>query len=588
MAVGDRGESIGGTPHAPNVDPRAVTTAGQTLSPPKPEVSPQSVNGTWGPIPQMGHGLTFREIGSSGLRQFSGWVREEFLQQLVGRQGAQKYREMLDNSPIVNALMMTFQATMRKVDWRVLPANDSGEAQEAADFVDSCRTDMSHTWEELIMENLSMLGYGFASHELVYKKRNGRNPGMDPQRPGKQLAKSDYDDGLIGWRRLPIRSQDTVIKWFFDENGETEGLTQQPWVGPLIDIPIEKLLLFRAGVHKSNPEGRSILRSAYVPYYFVKRLQEQEAILFERMGGIPLVKIPSQVFTLADGGDGKAAAALAMYKQIVTNMRVDEQMGVVLPSDVWPGTTGQGTSTPMYSFELVTPQIGAARLSHDTTISRYNTSILTSVLADFLTLGHESRGTQSLAVSKVDMFFQAIEGYLNSMAAIYNRHAIPRLWGLNGFDFDLMPSIEPDMAQRVDLDVLSNFILRLSQAGMPLFPNDELQSYILDAGGMPDIQDDRALQAAGLQDDQLDTQDAKDQQALQNMQQPKAIPQPGGSPGGGKLLGGAKPPSNPGNSPLEKMLLASLARRQIRMAGPKFGIRSGAVAKRQKHSHKVA
>jgi hypothetical protein len=32
-------------------------------------------------------------------------------------------------------------------------------------------------------------------------------------------------------------------------------VTQQPWIGPLVDIPIEKGLLFRAKPYKNNPEG---------------------------------------------------------------------------------------------------------------------------------------------------------------------------------------------------------------------------------------------------------------------------------------------------------------------------------------------
>src|SRR6266536_4872456 len=64
-----------------------------------------------------------------------------------------------------------------------------------------------------------------------------------------------------------------------------------------------------------------------------------------------------------------------------------------------------------------------------------------------------------------------------------------------------MPKIQPELAQRVDLDVLSNFVLRLSQAGMPLFPDEELESYIRDAGGMPDVADERALQVAGMSDE---------------------------------------------------------------------------------------
>src|SRR5258708_8721133 len=98
---------------------------------------------------------------------------------------------------------------------------------------------------------------------------------MDPQHPGEVLAKSEYDDGKVGWRRMPGRSQDTIIKWFFDRNGQAKGVTQQPWVGPLIDMPIDKAILHRPTHYKSNPKLRSILRNSYPSYYFTKRLPAQ-------------------------------------------------------------------------------------------------------------------------------------------------------------------------------------------------------------------------------------------------------------------------------------------------------------------------
>lgn len=525
-----------------------------------PPVNTMLSGGSYGNIPQFDAGMTFKEFGSAGLRAFSGWVREEFLPNLQGRQAAQKYREMMDNSPIIGAIMYAINSTMRKVNWRVTPAGEdeaepTPEAREAADYVESCMDDMSHPWEDLISENLSMLGYGYAPHEIVYKRRDGRNPGMDPQNPTKQLPKSEYEDGLIGWRKIPLRGQDTVLKWFFDPNGEILGMTQLPWTGPMVDLPIEKMLLFRPTQHKNNPEGKSILRTAYLPYYFVKRMQEQEAIVGERMGGIPIMYIPASVFDNAAAGDAKAIAALNIYKKIATNVRIDEQMGIVLPSDCWPGANGQASPQKMFEFKLEAPNSRIGGFEFDKTINRYNIGMTMSVMADFLTLGHEARGTQSLAVSKVDMFFQAIEGFLNSMAGVYNRHAIPRLWELNGFDYANKPKIEPDLAQRVDLDVLSNFVLRMSQSGMPLFPNEDLQSYILDAAGLPDIIDDRALQAAGLLDEQLDANDEKSDAMLENIKNPPAA----GGPFKGK-------------TPLEKMLLAAIANRMIRKAGPKFGI----------------
>ena len=40
---------------------------------------------------------TFVEIGSTGLKQFAGFVREEYLRELQGQRGMSKFREMGDD-----------------------------------------------------------------------------------------------------------------------------------------------------------------------------------------------------------------------------------------------------------------------------------------------------------------------------------------------------------------------------------------------------------------------------------------------------------------------------------------------------------
>lgn len=448
-------------------------------------------SGGW-TAPVLDYGMNFKDYGSYGLRQYSGWVREEFLPQLVGREAARVYREMLDNSATIGAMVFAITQAMRKVEWRLEPANDSSEAKAEAEFADSLRDDMSHTWEDFVAEALSMLGYGYSVHELVYKRRLGPRPN------GVETPTSKFSDGRIGWRRLPIRGQDTVLKWFFDVNGQVRGVTQQPWVGPLIDIPVEKMLLFRPTAHKNNPEGRSVLRNAYRSYYFVKRLEELEAILFERMSGFPVMYVPNQLLekALAAQPDPAALQALAAYKKLVTNVRIDEQMGAILPSDCYRDGDGKLSNVRMYEFKLLTPEHGKGSVDVDKTITRHTINMMMTLLCDFLTLGHETRGTNNLAVSKVDMFFAAIEGWLNSIASVLNNYALPRLWQMNALNPDLMPHYVPDMAQRLDLDGLGAYIANLATAGMPLFPDDELQGFLRDAAGLPDVTDPKAVAAA--------------------------------------------------------------------------------------------
>lgn len=468
--------------------------------------SPEMSGGSFGTPPKFNHSQALYEVGTTGLRSFAGYVREDFVPNLTGRQGATIYREMLDSSPIIGAVMFAIHGIMRKVEWRVDPVNESAEAAKAAEFVDSLRFDMAHSWEDFVSEALSMLGYGYSIHEIVYKRRNGPRPF------GSKFASSKYDDGLIGWRKLPTRSQDTLLKWFFDANGEVLGFTQQPWIGALTDIPMEKCLLFRPSAHKNNPEGRSILRNAYRPYYFVKRLEEGEAILIERMSGNVIVRVPTTLMDSAQSGDPGAMATLAAYKKMAINARTDEQMGLLLPSDTYQGQTGP-TAIRMFDYEYVTPQSGGKSLEPNTPIVRHKLDILSSVLCDFIQMGHTTRGAQNLADTKVDLFMQAVEGWLNAIGAVLNQQGVSRIWALNGFDPKLKPEIVPDMAQQVNLDMLGSFILALSQSGAQLFPDEDLETYIRDVAGLPDAMEGNAWKTMQEEDGNDAPAPAKDGKA---------------------------------------------------------------------------
>src|SRR5258708_36599430 len=72
-------------------------------------------SGGW-PPPTLSYGMNFRDFGSYGLRQYSGWVREEFLPQLVGRGAARVYREMADNSALAAAMLFAIMQATRRLE----------------------------------------------------------------------------------------------------------------------------------------------------------------------------------------------------------------------------------------------------------------------------------------------------------------------------------------------------------------------------------------------------------------------------------------------------------------------------------------
>src|SRR3990167_5649507 len=94
---------------------------------------------------------------------------------------------------------------------------------------------------------------------------------------------SRYSDGRIGIRKLGFRGQETLLRWEFDDHGGVQGMIQQAPPGfKLVEIPIAKSLLVRVSSEKNNPEGISLLRNAYRPYYIKTNIEEIEVIGAER------------------------------------------------------------------------------------------------------------------------------------------------------------------------------------------------------------------------------------------------------------------------------------------------------------------
>ena len=229
------------------------------------------------------------EIGTSGLSHSGGVISEEFLRQLAGLRGIRTFAEMRDNDDTVGAMLFIIDKLLRNVKWTVTPADTSSEALECAEFQESCMHDMEHSWGDFISEILSMLTFGWSTHEIVYKIRSG----MDTDNPSYY---SEYEDNKVGWRKLPIRCQETLHRWILNESGDVIGIEQMPPLGSLIQIPSSKLLHFKTQSYKNNPMGRSILRNAYRSWFFKKRIEEIEGVGLERdLAGLPVAYVPSEL-----------------------------------------------------------------------------------------------------------------------------------------------------------------------------------------------------------------------------------------------------------------------------------------------------
>lgn len=483
--------------------------------------------------------MDMQELGTTGLKRTSGYVYEEFLTRLRGIQGIRIYREMSDNDPVIGAILYAIDKVITRLEWRVDPYRDKtadGDPDEndveTAEFIESCLNDMSDSWDATLSQILSMIIYGWSYHEIVYKKRLG----PDQKDPSKR---SKFSDGRIGWRKWAIRGQETLYLWSIDTDGGIRGMQQiDPYAGHgLVEIPIEKSLLFRTTAAKNNPEGRSLLRNAYRPWWFKRRIEEIEAIGIERdLAGLPVAMVPPDY--LAANATPEQQQVLAAIKQIVTSIKRNENEGIVFPMIYDEG------GHKLFDITLMSSG-GSRQFDTDKVLTRLDQRIAMSILSDFILLGQDRVGSFALGATKMDLWSMSVDSIAKTIADTINQHAIPRLMKLNGMDSTRCPSIKYSEVAHVDLAEIADFVSKMTTAGV-LAPDPTLEDHLRDLAGLPPASHD-------IEDNGVDTIPADDAKALMALPpQQRIVAERTGVIPDKPAFPGANPPFGGGAEPEEK------------------------------------
>lgn len=409
------------------------------------------------------------DLGVTGLRHSAGVIYEEFHRDLHGPRGQQIYREMGDNDPIVGSALLTIDLMARQTDFLVKPVDETPQAAEVADFVHSALWGMRVSWPDTLSSFLTMIQYGWSWHMPIYVPRA---------------------DGRIVWRELAPRSQTSLVRWQFDETRQMmTAMVQQDWsTGRTYTLDRERSLHTRTSARLDNPEGRSCLRTAYLPWWRKNHHEDLESIGVERdLVGLPKATAPMAF--MQEGASDDQKAVVSTMRTMVRTVRRNEAEGVMLPSDVDP-TSGN----PLFDLTLMTSG-GARQFDIDKIVARYEARILMATLTDFILLGHEgTSGGFGITNTdpKIAVFSAALDGYLDVICAELTQRAVPALCTLNGIRPELHPSIEHGPVQKATLSEVVEMISKLAGAGAPLFPDDVLMAHVLEQAGLPS-----SLQGAG-------------------------------------------------------------------------------------------
>lgn len=400
------------------------------------------------------------ESGYLGLNVFNGVSNDELKRELNFPNSVDTYKQMSYHAT-VNAALTLYENLIGKVDWSFKPVKDANEKElrEAAIINEMMQDLTDQTWSDFISEALSANMYGFSVHEKVYRRR-------------LKVNGSKYDDGLIGWKKLPIRNQETIEKFIFSEDGnEVKGVKQN--LSAVSDVynryssrtnnevilPRSKIMLFRAGKHKGDPFGKSMLRDAYLAWRFLSVIEEIEANgVAKDLAGLPVLKLPPQYLSSDASDDQKAIRAY--YENVMRNLQLNQQSALILPQAHDPDS-----KQPLFQLELLSLN-GSKAMDTSKIKEYYKNLILTSLFADILVLGQSGGGSNALGQVKNSLSAAAAETMLRKIRDTINDDLIKQTYELNGWDTSRMGHMDFDNLESEDLESFSKAVQRFASTSV--------------------------------------------------------------------------------------------------------------------------
>jgi len=384
-----------------------------------------------------------QELGVSGTSMLNGVITEEYNTALSGREGVEVYDEMRKSDGTVRATVQAMSLPIQRAHWYVKPSDENDpKAVEIAEFVEwNLMHGMSITWADFLRQALLMLPLGCMPFEKVFDFK------VDPTGAER-----------IIWKKLAPRMAKSIYYWQM-ENGEA-GVQQFTDDGRIINIPIEKLLIFTNEKEGDNWWGTSILRAPYKHWFFKNTFYKLDAIAFERQGvGIPYAITPQST---TDEDIAKAERSLS-------RLRANEEAYMLIP----------------YGWEVGFMDMkGSSTRDPEKSIAHHNREITKSMLAQFLELGAGSTGSYALSENQQDLFLKSLEAVAHSIKDPFNKYAIPQLVDMN-FDTNDYPTLEFADIAHTDVEKLATAYSSLVTSSA-IRPQEADETHFRALLGLPD------------------------------------------------------------------------------------------------------
>lgn len=395
------------------------------------------------------------EVGSTGTDIQSGYLFEEYLNDLQGKKAADIFDKMRRSDPKVKMILSAMKNPIKSANWEVAQiGEETREAEIQQAFIKHILfDDLGKTWKSFLHEALSMIDFGYSLFEITYKAQLNHK------------VWGSYN----GIRSLAFRSQRTIERWEINRHGELQFVEQHAFGDnqKVVKIPAKYLLHFALEREGDNFEGISILRPAYGPWF------RKNTFLKLIAAGIEKYAIPIPILEVPEGKQKSEE-----YKKALDSMKkyVSHQCNYLTVPFGWKIT-------------LQPNPFDASKIRE--VINAENVEIVNAALANFLELGQSGSGSYALSFDLSDFFLGGLECVAEQVCETVNQQLIPHLINLNFPDQDVLVQLKCSGISDRAGEEFSKIILNLVNSGS-LKPDDRLEESLRTRYGLPEM--DKATQ----------------------------------------------------------------------------------------------
>lgn len=422
------------------------------------------------------------EIGSIGVYSRNSRIYlDTTIKDLTFPYSLNTYDYMSMNDTIASALIAVTTIANR-VPIYIESYDQTKEHQDRADFVRQCFNDMDdgETLNSVVQKALTSNKYGFSVLEKVFRFRR-----FDKG--------SKYDDNKIGIKYLPMRRQHSIDSFEWDANfRKVKGLYQnttetfQPTVmNPdrrinlkngkgNVFIPRDKFLLFKADTSTDLPQSVSPLFHCYDAWRELQNYKDLENIAASKnMNGILVGYVPSAY--LDEEADDDMKAVGAKFKESLSNLTINEQGSIVIPSE--------REETGAREWEVSTLQSSSSHVTSITQmVKNKENSILQLLFADILRSGDDVVVANK---NKKSLLNTVVEIRIKDILSVLNTDLLPELFRRNGWDDTNLPLIKYGEIEDVDVAEFAKAMQQLRATRLiPITPS--IINRILEVMGFQD------------------------------------------------------------------------------------------------------